>query len=217
MPPPGPRFADRREAGRLLAGALELDSGADPIVYGIPRGGVVVAAAVADALGAPLDTIVVRKLGHPGQEEAAYGAVGEDGILMPEQLANVSSDRRLARLVEPAIERLRSEVEERVRDYRHGRPRMSAGGRTAVVVDDGLATGFTFAAALEVAARDEPERLIGAVPVGAEQGLAVAEEHCDEVRALIAAPAGTFFAVSLFYERFGQVGDAEVRSLLAAP
>jgi putative phosphoribosyl transferase len=210
------RFADRREAGRLLAGELEIEPGSEAIVYGIPRGGVVVAAAVADVLGAPLDTVVVRKLGHPGQEEAAFGAVGEEGILMPEELANIESEPRLARIVEPAVERLRDEVTARVREYRRGRPRTSARGRTAVVVDDGLATGFTFAAALEVVRRDEPALLIGAVPVAAEQGLAVAEEHCDGVRALMAVPAGTFFAVSLYYERFKQVSDAEVQTLLQA-
>lgn len=85
-----------------------------------------------------------------------------------------------------------------------------------MVVDDGLATGYTFAAALEVVARDEPDRLIGAVPVAAEQGLAVAAEHCDQMRSLMTVPAGTFFAVSLYYERFGQVGDAEVQELLEA-
>jgi putative phosphoribosyl transferase len=214
MAPAPLRFADRREAGQLLADALDLDPGADAIVYGIPRGGVVVAAAVADALGAPLDTLVVRKLGHPGQEEAAFGAVGEDGVVMPERLANIGSEHRLARVIEPAVERLREEVGERVREYRRGRPRTNARGRTAVVVDDGLATGYTFAAALEVVARDEPRRLIGAVPVAAEQGLAVAAEHCDEMRALMTVSAGSFFAVSLYYDRFGQVGDTEVQSLL---
>src|SRR3954452_23704937 len=110
MEGPAPlRFADRRGAGRLLADALDIESGSDAVVYGIPRGGVVVAAAVAEALGLPLDTLVVRKLGHPGQEEAAVGAVGEDGVLMPERLAQIGQDRRLARVLEPAIERLRAE------------------------------------------------------------------------------------------------------------
>jgi predicted phosphoribosyltransferase len=215
MYPAPPRFTDRREAGRLLADALDLGSAADAVVYGIPRGGVVVAAAVAEALGLPLDTLVVRKLGYPGHEEAAFGAVGEDGVVMPERLAHVGQDRRLARVVEPAIERQRAEVDERVREYRSGRPRTSARSRTAVVVDDGLATGYTFGAALEIVARDEPDRLIGAVPVAAEQGLAVVAQHCDEVHALAIVPAGTFFAVSLYYERFEQVGDDEVRGLLA--
>jgi predicted phosphoribosyltransferase len=210
------RFTDRREAGRLLADALDLDPAADAVVYGIPRGGVVVAAAVADALDAPLDTVVVRKLGHPGHEEAAAGAVAEEGVVMPERLANIDSEPRLARVLEPAIERLGKQVDARVRRYRHGRPRTSARGRTAVVVDDGLATGFTFAAALEVAAHDDPARLIGAVPVAAEQGFALAERHCDELRTLLTVPAGSFFAVSLYYEHFGQVGDSEVERLLVS-
>jgi putative phosphoribosyl transferase len=208
------RFPDRREAGRLLAGVLEVPAGEDAVVYGIPRGGVVVAAAVAEALGAPLDTVVVRKLGHPGHEEAALGAVGEDGVVMPPELDR--PEERIARVAAPAVARLRADVADRVRAYRGGRPRTSAHGRTAVVVDDGLATGFTFAAALEITRRDGPRRLIGAVPVAAEQGLALAERHCDEMRALVVVPAGTFFAVSLYYERFGQVADAEVRSLLEA-
>ncbi len=200
----------------MLADALDLGPDTDVVVYGIPRGGVVVAAAVADALGAPLDTVMVRKLGHPGHEEAAFGAVGEDGVVMPERLAQIGSEPRLARMIEPAIEELQREVEQRVREYRGGRPRTSSQGRTAVVVDDGLATGYTFAAALEVVARDEPDRLIGAVPVAAEQGLTVAAEHCDQMRSLMTVTAGTFFAVSLYYERFGQVGDAEVQELLEA-
>ena len=200
----------------MLADALDLGPDTDAVVYGIPRGGVVVAAAVADALGAPLDPVVVRKLGHPGHEEAAFGAIGEDGVVMPERLAQLGSEPRLARVIEPAVEELRREVEQRVREYRGGRPRTSSRGRTAVVIDDGLATGYTFAAALEVVAQDEPHRLIGAVPVAAEQGLAVAAEHCDQMRSLLTVPAGTFFAVSLYYERFGQVGDEEVQELLEA-
>jgi putative phosphoribosyl transferase len=200
----------------MLADALDLGPDADAVIYGIPRGGVVVAAAVADALGAPLDTVVVRKLGHPGHEEAAFGAVGEDGVVMPERLTQIGAEPRLARMIAPAIEQLQQEVEQRVREYRGGRPRTSSHGRTAAVVDDGLATGYTFAAALEVVARDEPDRLIGAVPVAAEQGLELAAEHCDQMRSLMTIPAGTFFAVSLYYERFGQVGDAEVQDLLEA-
>jgi predicted phosphoribosyltransferase len=209
------RFADRREAGRSLAKALSVAPGSGAVVYGIPRGGVVVAAAVAAALDAPLDTVVVRKLGHPSQEEAAIGAVAEQGVVMPQGLRDPDQGR-LARLLEPAIERLHAAVDERVRLYRGDRVRASARDRTAIVVDDGLATGLTFAAALEVVRCDRPARLIGAVPVASAQGLELAAEHCDEMVALVTADPGAFFAVSLHYDRFGQVGDDEVRRLLGA-
>src|SRR3954449_2268430 len=153
MPGAPLRFADRRQAGRLLAGVLDLAPGAEAVVFGIARGGVLVAAGVAAALGAPLDVLVVRKVGHPAQPEAAVGAVAEDGVVVPGGLDQDLQSRH-------------AEVAARVHAYRGGRPRTSAAGRTAVVVDDGLATGYTFVAALEVVKRDRPARTIGAVPVG---------------------------------------------------
>jgi predicted phosphoribosyltransferase len=208
------RFADRRDAARRLAEALEDLRGEDPVVFGIPRGGVVLSDEVARVLECPMDVVVVRKLGYPGHEEAGFGALGEDAVLVPDSLGRLGPDDPYAEMVERAIESTAAEVAERVKLFRGGRPRVSAAGRTAIVVDDGVATGFTFAAGLEIVRRDGPRRLIGAFPVGAAEGVDRVSRHCDEVRSLGTADPGFFFAVSLYYERFGQVSDEEVAALL---
>jgi predicted phosphoribosyltransferase len=209
------RFADRREAGRRLAALLEDCREADPVVYGVPRGGVVLADEVAGALGCPLDVLVVRKLGYPGHEEAGFGAVGEGGVLVPESLAALRPGDGGYELVHEAVERKRAEVAERTLLFRGGRPRVPAAGRTAIVVDDGVATGYSFAAALAIVREDGPRRLIGAFPVAAAEGVRLVSAYCDEVRTLGTAEPGYFFAVSVYYESFGQVGDEEVTRLLA--
>ena len=185
-----------------------------PIVFGIPRGGVVVADEVATGLGCPLDVLVVRKLGYPGHEEAGFGAVGEDGVTVPEVLAHMRPEDPGYDVVQATLEAKRGEVEERVALYRKGRPRRSARDATALVVDDGIATGYTFAAGLAIAQRDRPSRLIAAVPVAAAEGAELASRYCDEVRLLRPVESGRFFAVSLHYETFGQVSDEEVEDLL---
>jgi putative phosphoribosyl transferase len=185
------------------------------VVFGIPRGGVMVAHEVAQRLGCPLEALIVRKLGYPGHEEAAFGALGEEGALAPAALAGLQPGDRGYEVVQEAMDRKEREVEEQIRLYRGERPRRSASGATAIVVDDGIATGFTFAAALEIVRRDRPQRLIAAIPVATADGAQLISQYCDEVRLLRPAAPGRFFAVSMHYDSFGQVSDEEVVGLLA--
>jgi putative phosphoribosyl transferase len=208
------RFADRREAGKLLAERLADVRQENPIVYGIPRGGVVVAHEIAVNLDCLLDVLIVRKLGYPGHEEAAFGALGEDGALAPEALAALGPRDPGYDVVREAMARKSQEVEEQIRLYRGGRGRRRATEGTAIVVDDGIATGYTFAAALAIVARDRPRRLIAAMPVATVEGAALIKRYADEVRLLQAADPSRFFAVSLYYDRFEQVSDEEVVELL---
>ena len=159
--------------------------------------------------------LIVRKLGYPGHEEAGFGALGEEGALVPEALAHLDPHARGYDIVQSAVAQKRKEIEEQIRMYRGERARRSAAGATVIVVDDGIATGFTFAAALAIVRRDRPRRLIAAIPVATADGAELVSRYCDEVRLLLAAERGRFFAVSLYYESFGQVSDEEVASLLA--
>jgi predicted phosphoribosyltransferase len=210
-----PRFRDRREAGRKLAEALRELEPQDAVVLGVPRGGVVVADEVAKELGAPLEVLVVRKLGYPGHEEAGFGAVGENDALVPESLSELDPDDPGYRIVRSTIEAKRAEVAERVQRYRRGRPPVPIEGRTAIVVDDGIATGYTFAAALAIARTQRPRRLIGATPVASAEGAELVARYCDELVTVGTAERGLFFAVSLYYDDFPQVSDDEVVSLLS--
>lgn len=206
-------FRDRVDAGRQLGAALqqvELDA---PLVTGLPRGGVPVAAEVADALGAPLDVIIVRKVGAPGQPELAMGAVGEGGIVV--------EDERVLRSVRPtraAVDRTvaaeEAEVAARAHRFRPGRERRRLDGRTVVIVDDGLATGSTAEAAVRVARAQGAARVVVAVPVGSPGAVGRLEAEADAVLCLAAPRA--FGAVGSFYEDFAQTTDDEVVQLLAA-
>jgi putative phosphoribosyl transferase len=204
-------FIDRREAGRRLAARLAPYSGDDVVVLGLPRGGVPVASEVADALGAPLDVIIVRKLGVPFQPELAMGAIGEDG-------ARTINDEvvRIARITPGQIASVetaeRHELERRARSFRGHRPRIGLSGRTALIVDDGIATGSTARAACQVARAHGAARVILAVPVAPPDA---AERFADDVDEFIAleTPAG-FQAVGQFYGQFAQVTDDEVIDLL---
>jgi putative phosphoribosyl transferase len=205
-------FRDRRDAGRRLAERLQHLRGESPVVLGLPRGGVPVAFEVAVALGAPLDVIVVRKLGVPFQPELGMGAVGEDGVMV------LNDDVvRLARVGTDEIRRIeareRAEVERRATRFRAGRPRVDVTGRTVVVVDDGIATGGTARAALQVARAHGAGRVVLAVPVGAPDTLEAMRSEADEVVCLD-APYG-FFAVGQWYDDFTQTTDEQVVALLA--
>ncbi len=206
------RFRDRVDAGRQLAERLGALRGEDVVVLGLPRGGVPVAFEVAHALGAPLDVVVVRKLGVPFQPELGMGAVGEDGVrvLNPEvvRLSGVD-DSELAELER----RERAELERRAERFRGSQPRRSVAGRTAVIVDDGIATGSTARAACEVARAHGAVRVVLAVPVLPRSVLAELYGVADEV-VYVRSPE-PFFAVGRWYKDFAQTTDAEVVSLLS--
>ncbi|WP_249932965.1 phosphoribosyltransferase family protein [Blastococcus sp. CCUG 61487] len=211
----GRRFRDRVEAGRALAMRLAELAGPDLVVLGLPRGGVVVAAEVAAALGGALDIVVVRKVGVPGRPELAMGAVAAAG----EELETVRDARVLASAAvdEATFERARSQelVELRRREdaYRQGRPPMPLTGRRVVLVDDGLATGSTMRAAVAAVRREKPARLVAAVPVGSPAACAALATEVDEVACLWAP--GSFRAVGQAYDDFRPTTDDEVREALA--
>ncbi len=207
-------FADRLDAGRRLAGHLGHYAGRhDVVVLALPRGGVPVGYEVARALGAPLDVFVVRKLGVPGHEELAMGAIAVGG----RRFLNTAVVERVG--LSPAevevVTALEREIlEERVRAYRGDRPTPGVEGRTVIVVDDGLATGATMRVALGVLAEASPARLVAAVPVGPRSTCADLEALADEV-VCVATPE-PFLAVGAWYEDFSQTTDEQVRNLLAS-
>ncbi|MFE9017542.1 phosphoribosyltransferase family protein [Streptomyces sp. NPDC007808] len=207
------RYDDRRMAGRLLAEELEQLSGADVVVLGLPRGGLPVAAEVARRLGAPLDVLVVRKLGVPHQPEWGFGAIGEHGVrvLNLDVIDQAGLDVAEQEAVEAAE---RAELERRVSRYRQDRPAVPVAGRTAVVVDDGLATGATAEAACRVVRGRGAAQVVLAVPVGAARSVARLREVADVV--VCPQPHRMLGSVGAWYRDFTQVTDAEVTALLAA-
>jgi putative phosphoribosyl transferase len=205
------RFLDRADAGRKLSEALGFLASEDPIVLGLPRGGVPVAYEIARSLAAPLDVWLVRKIGVPWHPELGAGAIAEGGHLhlSPEVLAAVglTSDD-----LEEVIERERREVEVRVRRFRGGRPRPALRDRTVIVVDDGIATGGTVRAALRSIRAEAPRRLVLAVPVAPPSTVAALSAEADRVIALITPE--NLFAIGLWYHDFTQVSDEQVVRLL---
>ncbi|MES2319110.1 MAG: phosphoribosyltransferase [Pseudomonadota bacterium] len=206
-------FRNRSHAGRLLAQALLADlHDSDAIVLALPRGGVPVGFVVARDLGLELDILMVRKLGLPGHEEFAMGALGSGGVrvLQPEVLraCGVSADT-LEALCASALQ----EIEHRERSFRGARPPPRLHGRTVILVDDGLATGSSMRAAIEVARAGAPARIIVAVPVGPPESCATLASEVDQLVCLVMPPA--FCAVSNWYQHFEQTGDDEVQDMLA--
>ncbi len=207
-------FADRRAGGVALAERLQHLAGRDDVVVlGLPRGGLPVAAEVAGALHAPLDVFVVRKLGLPGHEELAMGAIASGGVrVLNEDVVDWYHPS------EEALERVtraeRSELERRERAYRGGRPPTPVASRIVVLVDDGLATGSTMRAAVLAVRRLDPARVVVAAPVGARETCSALGEVADEV--ICAATPEPFQAVGLWYRDFSQTTDEEVRQLLVA-
>jgi putative phosphoribosyl transferase len=209
----GSRFRDRHEAGRLLAAKLGAYANRpDLLVLALPRGGVPVGAEVAGALAAPLDVFLVRKLGVPGHEELAMGAVATGGV-------RVLNERVLRGLripdhvIDAVAAKEGEELARRERVYRGDRPPPDVRGRTVILVDDGLATGATMYAAIKALRQWQPARIVVAVPTASP-------EVCDELRAEVddvvcAITPEPFYAVGLWYEDFSQTTDEEVRDLLA--
>jgi putative phosphoribosyl transferase len=204
-------FADRTDAGRQLAARLVHMPDEDLVVLGLPRGGVPVAFEVASALGAPLDVIIVRKLGAPGQPELAMGAIGEDGVRILNQEV-----MRAARVTTADLRRIeaaeRAELARRARELRGHEQRMSLERRTALIVDDGIATGSTARAACTVARAHGAARVIVAAPIASPQSVAELRDVADEV-VVLSAPE-SFRAVGQFYDDFSQTSDDEVVRLL---
>jgi putative phosphoribosyl transferase len=206
-------FVDRDEAGHALGEWLGRMALADPVVVALPRGGVPVGYQVAAVLGAPLDVIVVRKLGAPFQRELAMGAIGEGSVRVLDDdvlLACGLTDDE----VEAAEARERQELERRVHHYRQGAPRIGLSGRTAVVVDDGMATGSTARAACSVARAQGASYVVMAVPVASGHAVAQLEGVSDAV--VVLERPEPFYAVGQWYHRFDQTSDADVVALLAS-
>lgn len=210
------RFADRADAGRHLAAALESYRGRDVVVLGLPRGGVPVASEVAAALHAPLDVLVVRKLGVPYQPELAFGAIGEG----PDGGVRVFNDAVLRRTglsaedIAAVEDAQRAELHRRIERYRGGRPGVELAGRIALIVDDGFATGATARAAALVARARGAGEVVLAAPIGARDTIAGLRKVADDVVCLGAPP--DFMAVGQGYDDFGQTSDEEVCALLGA-
>lgn len=206
-------FDDHRDAGRQLARELSPRYGgrSDVIVLALPRGGVPVGYEVALALGAPLDAFLVRKLGVPGHKELAMGAIASGGVrVLNDDVVRVLgiTDEELASVTE--CEQL--ELERRERLYRGDRSRPELRGRTVLLVDDGLATGTTMRAAVSALRSLEPARIVVAVPVASPRACEGLEREVDEIHCLMTPEA--FHALSLWFRRFAQFSDDEVRALL---
>src|ERR671924_773555 len=208
-----PLFRDRREAGRLLAAKLAgYANRQDVLVLALPRGGVPVAYEVARALNAPLDVFLVRKLGVPGHEELAMGAVATGGVRVLNQ--DVVEPLHIpAQLIDDVTSRELEELIRRERLYRGGRPPPDVAGRTVILVDDGLATGATMRAAIQALRRQQPARVIVAVPTASPDTCEALKAEADEV--ICAMTPEPFFAVGHWYDDFTQTTDDEVRRLLA--
>jgi putative phosphoribosyl transferase len=209
----GMPFEDRAEAGRRLAEELGEYAGRPGLlVLGLPRGGVPVAYEVAEALGAPLDVFLVRKLGVPGHEELAMGAIATGGV----RVMNDDVVRMLRvpdRAVEEVAAREARELERREAAYRGGRPAPDVRGRTVILVDDGLATGSTMRAAVRALHAEGVAELVVAVPVAAPETCAAIRAEVDRI--VCALTPEPFLAVGLWYRDFSQTTDDEVRALLS--
>ena len=206
-----PAFADRRDAGRRVAELVADLADDDVVVVGLPRGGVPVAAEVARVLGAPLDVLVVGKVGVPGHEELALGAVADDGqvVVNPSVIAAVGlTDDEVAALARRQVAVLARRAEE----LRGGVAAVPLEGRTVVVVDDGMATGATMRVAVEVASRRAARAVVAAVPVAAAEAAAALAQAVDRFECVLTPPG--FRAVGPWYADFTQVDDREVRELL---
>jgi predicted phosphoribosyltransferase len=205
-------FRDRRDAGRRLAAKLTAYTDRpDVLVLALPRGGVPVAYEVAQALRAPLDVFLVRKLGVPGHEELAMGAIATGGVLVLNDEV-VQGLRIPPHVIEAVAAQEQQELARRERLYRSDRPPPEVSGRTVILIDDGLATGATMRAAAAALRQQQPARLVIAVPIAAPSTCEELRDEADEI--ICAVTPEPFYAVGLWYEDFSPTTDEEVRDLL---
>jgi putative phosphoribosyl transferase len=208
-------FADRDEAGCELARRLTVLRDQAPVVLALPRGGVPVAARIAETLNAPLDLMLVRKIGVPGHRELAVGAIaGSDGQTMVTNPDVAAMTRLGAREIEQLADAERAELRRRQALYLKGRPPLDLTGKTVILVDDGIATGATAKAALLAVRRARPKWIVLAVPVASTEAVTALRPFADEIICLAIPPA--FHAVGDHYRNFPQVEDAEVIDILAS-
>lgn len=204
-------FKDRKEAGRLLAAVLKSLRGKDAVVLGIPRGGMVIANEISRFLSLELDIVLSRKLGAPGNPELAVGSAGEDGkLFLNEDLAlRVGADETY---IKKELAHQLTEIKNRIKLFRQFKAKVALEGKTVIVTDDGVATGATMQAALWASRRENPKKLIAAIPVGARESVELLANYADEVIALrVPQELG---AIGQFYENFGQTSDEEVLDIL---
>jgi putative phosphoribosyl transferase len=206
------QFLDRHDAGRRLAAELSSFAKEQPVVVALPRGGVPIGVEVARALGAPLEILAVRKLGAPGNPELGVGAVAEDGtgVLDPRSADMLGMTQTM---LDATLAQESEELRRRVKRYRDGRPPIPVGGRTVIVVDDGLATGLTDLAAVRALRKLGARRVIVAVPVGSSESVSMLAEEADRVLCLIIPKR--LLAVGMWYRDFSPVSDEQVIALLA--
>jgi len=208
-----PLFQDRTDAGQRLAQQLtDYQGRTDVVVLGLPRGGVPVAFEVAQALNAPLDVFLVRKLGLPGHEELAMGAIASGGVRVLNQEV-IDGLRIPPQVIDAVAQREQQELERREQAYRDNRPPPVLRKRIVILVDDGLATGASMAAAVAGLRAQSPAQIVVAVPIAAPETCAVFENKVDRV--VCAETPQPFFGVGLWYGDFAQVRDEEVSELLA--
>ncbi|RJP67526.1 MAG: phosphoribosyltransferase [Candidatus Abyssobacteria bacterium SURF_17] len=204
-------FRDRQDAALQLAQRLTKYKGQKPLVLGIPRGGIAVAATLARELGGELDIILTRKLRTPGNPELAMGSIDESGnVYLNESVVNAL--RIPEQMIEEERERQVAMIRARAESYRRIRPKIPLEGRIAILTDDGIATGSTMRAAIQVAKAAKPQKLLVALPVGPPEQVAELEPEVDEMVCLYAPP--DFMAVGQFYESFGQLEDEDVERIL---
>jgi putative phosphoribosyl transferase len=203
------RFNDREDAGRRLREALSGYRGEDIVVFALPRGGVVLGYEIAEGLGAPLDLVITRKIGYPGNEECAVCAVAEDGDMICDSSGVSMVDRDW---LNSQAEKEREEAVRRRQVYLRGRAPLAVEGKTAIIVDDGVATGLTIILAIKELKHRNPKKIVVAVPVASEQAAEIIRQEADELVALD-IPA-YFAAVGAYYNYFPQLTDAEVVRLM---
>ena len=203
-------FRDRTDAGKRLAEALMTYKGQPVVVYALPRGGVVIGVEVAQVLEAPLDLIVVRKIGHPFSPEYAIGAVAEDGYVITNPDEAETMDEQWIR---QAVAAELKEAQRRRKLFVGGRSAVPVKDKIAIIIDDGLATGLTMQAAIHEIRKRGPRKVIVAVPVAAADTVDRLRPEVDELIALY-IPRGFFGAIGSFYENFDQISDEEVVALL---